>query len=205
MLPRIIDTLIGSALAYLSVRLLWPDWQYKRLPGLLDTALHQNAAYLRAVLEEYQRTSGDDDLTYRVARRAAHRADNALALAWQDMQLEPRNRRRRLDQAFELTYLNHALLSYISAFGAHRQPWQDATAEIRSLTLAVSSALDAIAAALPPPTATAPADFKPLLEEIRRAAHAAPQNLFKYQYTLLYNIADVANQIRQISPQVRAD
>jgi uncharacterized membrane protein (TIGR01666 family) len=204
MLPRIIDTLIGCALAYLSVRLLWPDWQYQRLPGLLDTALHQNAAYLRAVIEEYQRTSGDDDLPYRIARRAAHRADNALALAWQDMQLEPRNRRRRLDQAFELTYLNHALLSYISAFGAHRQPWPDATNEIRSLTLAVSRALDATAA-LTPSTAAVQGDFKPLLDEIRQATHAAPQNLFKYQYTLLYNIADVANQIMQISPQVRAD
>jgi len=203
MLPRLIDTLIGSGLAYLSVRLLWPDWQYRRLPGLLDAALHKNAEYLRAVLAEYRRTSTDDDLPYRIARRAAHRADNALALAWQDMQLEPRNRRRLLDQTFELTYLNHALLSYISAFGAHRQPPGETAAALPPLVHAVQRALDEAADSLNP-AADAHEDVKALLEAIRDAARTAPQDFSKHQFALLYNIADVAHQIIQLTPQVRA-
>lgn len=204
MVPRLLDTLIGSVLAYLSVRLLWPAWQHQRLPALIDTALHKNADYLRAVVAEYRRASIDDDLPYRVARRAAHRADNSLALAWQDMQLEPRNRRRLLEQTFELTYLNHALLSYISAFGAHRQPPGEATAELPPLVHAVQRALDEAADSLRPGTGDAHEDVQALLEAIRDAARAAPQNFSRHQFTLLYNIADVAHQIMQLTPQVRA-
>jgi len=204
MLPRLIDTLIGSALAYLSVRLLWPSWQYQRLPSLLDTALHKNAAYFRAVLAEYRRASTDDDLPYRIARRAAHRADNALALAWQDMQLEPRNRRRLLDQTFELTYLNHALLSYISAFGAHRQPPGETAIDLPALVHPVQRALDEAADSLRPDAGDAHEDVQALLEAIREAARAAPQDFSKHQFTLLYNIADVTHQILRLTPQIRA-
>lgn len=204
MLPRLIDTLIGAGLAYLSVRLLWPAWQHERLPALLDTALHRNADYLRAVTAEYHRASTDDDLPYRIARRAAHRADNALALAWQDMQLEPRNRRQLLDQSFALTYLNHALLSYISAFGAHRQPAGGTAAELPPLVHAVQRALDEAADSLHSAANDAHEDVQALLEAIRTAARAAPQDFSQHQLTLLYNIADVAHQIMQLTPQVRA-
>jgi len=206
MLPRLVDTLIGSVLAYLSVRLIWPAWQYQRLPGLLDTALHKNAAYLRAVLEEYRRAPADDDFPYRIARRAAHRADNALALAWQDMQLEPKKRRQLLDQTFELTYLNHALLSYISAFGAHRQPPSEAAAavEIPPLAHDVLRAIDEASDSLNPATGPDDGHIQALLAEIRRAARAAAPGFARQQFTLLYNIADVADQIVRLAPEVRA-
>lgn len=122
MLPRLFDTVIGSVLALLSARLLWPEWQYKRLPHLLGEALNQSSNYLRVILAEYQRppTVLDDDLEYRVARRRAHRADNGLVTAWRDMQVEPKKYRKSSGQAYRLTNLNHALLSFISAFGAHK-------------------------------------------------------------------------------------
>ena len=202
MLPRLIDTVIGSGLAYLSVRLLWPDWQYRRLPGLLDAALHRNAAYLRAVLAEYRRASTDDDLPYRIARRAAHRADNALALAWQDMQLEPESRRRLLDQTFELTYLNHALLSYISALGAHRQAPGEPAIAIPVQAEEVLRALDEAAEGLNP-AAGAARDLHPLLAQLREATRQAPPGFVRHQFTLLYNLADVTNQIMQVSAKVR--
>lgn len=133
MLPRLVDTLIGSVLAIISVRFLWPNWQYKRLPALITEAIAKNTAYFQAILEGYHQATGEDDLPYRIARREAHRADNALVLAWQDMQFEPRNRQRFRDQAFTFTYLNHALLAYISAFGVHRDQHQSLSPEIVSL------------------------------------------------------------------------
>ena len=62
----------------------------------------------------------DESLDYRVARKCAHLADSELAMAWQSMLVEPSKRRRFLDLCFTLTWRNHALLSYISALGAHR-------------------------------------------------------------------------------------
>jgi len=62
----------------------------------------------------------DESIDYRVARKSAHLADSELAMAWQSMLVEPQKRRRFLDLCFTLTWRNHALLSYISALGAHR-------------------------------------------------------------------------------------
>lgn len=141
MVPRIADTLIGSALAITSVRLLWPNWQYERLPILLAEAIGRNTDYLVAILHAYGEPPADDDLSYRIARRAAHRADNALVLAWQDMQVEPEKRQLFREQAFKLTYLNHALISYLSAFGAQREKHSEMHLDISGLGGEVVSAL----------------------------------------------------------------
>ncbi|MBN2069664.1 MAG: FUSC family protein [Opitutales bacterium] len=199
MLPRIIDTLIGSGLSILAVRLLWPDWQSKRLPVLINDALQKNAAYFAAIIHEYRRSFDDDDLPYRIARRAAHRADNALVLAWQDIQLEPGKRRNFTSQAFTLTYHNHALLSYISAFGAHRQQQHAGAAEMLSIADAVLFALLHATDSATEHTPAQRCDICDLLEQIKVAMQTSQQPVLKQKLTLLYNIADVTRQIARIS------
>ena len=113
--PRIIDTVVGGALAYLSVRFIWPNWQYKQLPGLLLTAVVKNRRYFESIYD-----GSITEEVYLHNRRTAYNADNALTSAWKWMRLEPKNMRRYQDRAFNLTNLNHALLSYISAFGVHK-------------------------------------------------------------------------------------
>lgn len=116
MLPRIFDTLIGGILAYLSVRYIMPDWQYKNLPQLLSNALRRNNAYFKAVYDDTIHSE-----KYAVRRQKAHQADTALTIAWRSIKVEPKGGEEFQQKAFRLTYLNHSLLSYISAFGAHRQ------------------------------------------------------------------------------------
>lgn len=114
-IPRIIDTVIGSLLAYLSVRFIWPDWQYKQLPGLLLNAVEKNRRYFESIFD-----GSISEEAYLHNRRTAYNADNALTSAWKWMRLEPKSKRRYQDNAFTLTNLNHAILSYISAFGVHK-------------------------------------------------------------------------------------
>ena len=115
MLPRIIDTLVGGAITYLVVRFVWPDWQYKQLPKLLHTAVVKNKRYFESI---YKGGMSEED--YGHNRRTAYNADNALTSAWKGMRLEPKHTRQYQERAFNLTILNHALLSYISAFGVHK-------------------------------------------------------------------------------------
>ena len=115
MLPRIVDTIIGGGLAYLVVRYLWPDWQYRKLPELLHAAVAKNKRYFESI---YNKSVPDPE--YQHNRRAAHNADNALTSAWKGMRLEPKRKRQYRQKAYNLTYLNHTLLSYISAFGVHK-------------------------------------------------------------------------------------
>ena len=116
MVPRIIDTLIGGLLAYLVVRFIWPDWQYKHLPVLLHTAVAKNKRYFQSIYD-----TSLTETQYLHNRRSAHNADNALTSAWKDMRLEPKSKRRYQQKALRLTDLNHALLSYISAFAVHNR------------------------------------------------------------------------------------
>lgn len=205
MLPRVIDTLIGSSIAILSVRLLWPAWQHKRLPGLLNEALRKNAAYFSAVIDEYQSVEEEDDLSYRIVRRQAHRADNALALAWQGMQLEPRKRRMFMKQAFQMTYENHALLSYVSAFGAHRRLNKEFSMEIIPLAEGVLQALHCAESKLADTEVEQDICVRELLERISDYMGSTSNSVVKQQLTLLYNIADVTYQIMVLSASIKQE
>lgn len=191
MIPRLIDTLIGSALAFISVRFLWPDWQQRKLPGLLEQALVKNTRYFEAILDEYKHLGKKDDLDYRIARRQAHQADNALALAWQDMQVEPKKQKQFREQAFTLTYLNHALLSYLSALGAHREEQPESHPEMPVLAGAIQKILNQAGRVA---AADSSHQILEILDRIRQLMNQAEPGS-RQQFVLLYNIAEVTQQL----------
>lgn len=115
MLPRIIETVIGGVLAYLLVRFVWPGWQYKQLPTLLQRAIFRNKRYFESIFD-----GTVTEEAYLHNRRSAYNADNELTSAWKGMRLEPKKQKVYRDRAFNLSNLNHALLSYISALGVHK-------------------------------------------------------------------------------------
>lgn len=199
MVPRLLDTVIGSVLAIISVRFLWPNWQYKRLPALITEAIAKNTSYFQAILEEYRQSTGEDDLPYRITRREAHRADNALVLAWQDMQFEPRNRQRFREHAFTLTYLNHALLAYISAFGVHRDQRKALNSETAHLAQEIIEVLQQTSQAVISGKPTDNYQIKDILEQIRQRLPGSGQLIPEQQLTSLYNIAEVTGQILELA------
>ncbi|HBR1003813.1 TPA: YccS family putative transporter [Klebsiella quasipneumoniae subsp. quasipneumoniae] len=119
-LPRIIDTLIGCAIAWAAVSFIWPDWKFRNLPRALDRALNANCRYLDAILEQYHQ-GRDNRLAYRVARRDAYNRDAELASVVSNLSTEPRADAAQRETAFRLLCLNHTFTSYISALGAHRE------------------------------------------------------------------------------------
>ena len=118
-LPRLLDTMIGSLIAAAAMFLVLPDWQGRRLGAVAAEALQAHAQYLREIMSQYA-TGKDDDLDYRLARRVAHNADAALSAALSHMLQEPRWVRRHARVGLQLLVLSHTLLSYLSALGAHR-------------------------------------------------------------------------------------
>ncbi|CAD5107336.1 YccS family putative transporter [Zestomonas carbonaria] len=120
LVPRLVDTLIGSLIAALAVFLILPDWQGRRLDAVLANTLSCNARYLREIMRQYE-TGKRDDLAYRLARRNAHNADAALSTTLGNMLLEPGHFRKDAETGFRFLVLSHTLLSYLSALGAHRE------------------------------------------------------------------------------------
>lgn len=119
-IPRIIDTLIGCAIAWAAVSFIWPDWRFRNLPRVLERAIDANCRYLDAILEQYHQ-GRDNRMAYRIARRDAHNRDAELASVVSNMSTEPGASTELRDAAFRLLCLNHTFTSYISALGAHRE------------------------------------------------------------------------------------
>ncbi|TLU68659.1 TIGR01666 family membrane protein [Enterobacter sp. MF024] len=119
-LPRVIDTLIGCAIAWAAVSFIWPDWRFRNLPRVLDRAMNANCRYLDAILEQYHQ-GRDNRLAYRIARRDAYNRDAELASVVSNMSTEPRATAETREVAFRLLCLNHTFTSYIAALGAHRE------------------------------------------------------------------------------------
>lgn len=190
MFPRIMDTLIGGIIAYLVVRFVWPDWQYRQLPRLLLQAVMKNKRYFESI---YEGTVTEE--AYLHNRRTAYNADNALTSAWKGMRLEPKNTRQYEESAFKLTNLNHALLSYISAFGIHKNA-EYLTPEERAFCRDVSVVLHFVTELL-----TGTAD-KSQLEPLLQSANCWEDNIEKLQKDetnrragLIYNIAHVSREL----------
>lgn len=123
-LPRMIDTLIGCALAWFGVSFIFPDWKFRRLPRNIRRSLNAQCEYLTEVIEQYK-NGRNNGLKYRVVRRAAHNNDADVASLISTLATEPDFDPTQKSQAFEFLCLNHTLLSYIAALGAHREKIAD--------------------------------------------------------------------------------
>ncbi|QEY24970.1 YccS family putative transporter [Neisseria animalis] len=116
---RIIDTVIGSVLAWAAVSYLWPDWRYLTLKLTAAKALGGNGAYLDKILEQLQHGSRDD-VSYRTVRRQAHERIAALSSSLSEMSSEPKKYGSQIADGFTLLKHSYALMGYISALGAYR-------------------------------------------------------------------------------------
>lgn len=202
LIPRVLDTFTGALLSFLAIRFLWPNWQHKQLPILLSEALLNNAKYFKQIWCEYQ-IKQKDDYDYRLARRLAHKSDNALTLAWQSMQVEPKKRKKLMQQAFTLTYLNHALLSHISAFGALRyeltSELEDTEMIVKKIEIALNQASDKLNKNA---NDKIEIQLKPILIELKELINDETLKKKQQQLRLLYNIAGVSNKLLRESESI---
>ncbi|MGM0619940.1 MAG: FUSC family membrane protein [Bacteroidota bacterium] len=194
MIPRLIDTLLGALLSFITIRFLWPGWQYRRMPELISKALQKNMGYLQAVVTEYEKIS-TDDLAYRIARRDAHLADNDLAQAWNSMRQEPKSKQKLMQHAFTLTFLNHALLSHISALGAHRESNLVVIENLTEISRQVTEVLNKAGNYLLNREQQISDDLSPLLLDLQKQIVSTGSGLKKQNLRIIYNIADTASKI----------
>lgn len=140
--PRLIDTLIGGALAAAVMLLVLPDWRERELHHRLADALEAQAAYLRVIFDQY-RTGRKDDLVYRIARRDAHNADAAVSSHVSTAIKDPRGARTDSREALAVLACAQTLIGHLSTLGAHRQVLA-AEADGERLAQAVEHIADAL-------------------------------------------------------------
>ncbi len=113
---RVIDTVIGSAIAVIANYILLPSWEADNLKQVLLSALKMNKKYLLATQAFYQDTS-KHKLSYNVARKEAFLAISNLNAAFQRMTQDPKSKQKEFQLIYEIVTINQTMVSAIAAIG----------------------------------------------------------------------------------------
>ena len=110
---RIIDTLIGCAIAFSASYFLFPNWESEQLKTHMQGIIKANALYLQKII---QALSGEKIgvLEYKLARKEVYLNSANLSALFQRMVSEPKSKQSSRSQVQQFVVLNHILFSNIA-------------------------------------------------------------------------------------------
>lgn len=112
-LERVIDTLIGSGIAFISSYLILPSWESYQLKKYMTDMLQANLKYLEATYNKLG--TNESTLTeYKLARKEVYVKTANLAAAFQRMLNEPKAKQHKATEVHKFVVLNHVLSSYLA-------------------------------------------------------------------------------------------
>ncbi|GEO10322.1 FUSC family protein [Segetibacter aerophilus] len=117
---RIVDTLIGSVIAFIASIFLFPSWERKKFKPIMVTMLSDVKEYFSVVAEAF---SGRqiDPLAKQLARKNALVALANLSDAFNRMISEPKSQQQGVELLHHFVVLNHMLTSYIATLSHYLQ------------------------------------------------------------------------------------
>jgi len=120
---RILDTIVGAALAFTANYLLWPSWEFLNIKLFLEKSIQANRNYLSEI-SVYYNTKGEATTSYKLARKQAFIEIGNLMTSFQRMLQEPKSKQKQLKMIYKLVELNHTLLSSSASLGTYVQTHQ---------------------------------------------------------------------------------
>jgi uncharacterized membrane protein YccC len=124
---RVIDTMIGAALATVGNLTLWPSWEFLGIKNTIAESIRSNKEYLNEVAHYYEK-KGKVSTGYKVSRKEAFLGIGNLSSAFQRMAQEPRSKQKNLKEIYEVVTLNHSFLSSLASIGTYIQNHQTTAA-----------------------------------------------------------------------------
>ncbi|WP_432714538.1 FUSC family membrane protein [Pedobacter sp.] len=117
---RIIDTILGSGLAFLGSYLLFPNWEHEKLKDAMVATLKANVNYFEQVTILYFEKT--QSLTsYKVARKEVYVTTANMASLFQRMFSEPKSKQMYMKEMHQFTALNHLLASYVATLSLYNK------------------------------------------------------------------------------------
>jgi uncharacterized membrane protein (TIGR01666 family) len=110
---RMLDTLIGSIIAFFSSYVVLPNWEYFQFKNFMREVLIANYHYLHNVAEALSGKKSDV-LSYKLARKDVYVSSANLGSAFQRMLTEPKSKQQNIKEYHKFVVLNHMLSSYIA-------------------------------------------------------------------------------------------
>jgi uncharacterized membrane protein (TIGR01666 family) len=110
---RVLDTLIGCAIAFSASYFLFPSWEADQLHSFMKGIVKANAIYLQKIVLAL---SGHkvSMLEYKLARKDVYLNSANLSAAFQRMLSEPKSKQTSQSQVQQFVVLNHILFSNIA-------------------------------------------------------------------------------------------
>jgi uncharacterized membrane protein (TIGR01666 family) len=119
---RVIDTAIGSAIAFLANILIIPSWEHERIVDFMTAALEANTAYFRDVTGAFLGRPATVH-QYKLSRKKAFVALANLSDALSRMLNEPRSQQKRITEMHQFVVSNHMLTSHIATLAYYAEPY----------------------------------------------------------------------------------
>ncbi len=113
LMDRVIDTGIGSAIAFAANFLLVPAWEHEQIKKYMVAAIKSCLAYYKTVSFPFTGT-GISDLEFKLSRKEAFVSLANLSEAFSRMLAEPKSKQKDSKAVHQLVVLTHTLTSHIA-------------------------------------------------------------------------------------------
>ena len=110
---RIIDTAIGSSIAFIATYLIFPTWEFEQVQENLRDVIHANVNYLVKIAETITGRSVSTT-EYKLARKDIYVKSANLSAAFERMTSEPKSKQRKIKEIHKFVVLSHILSSYLA-------------------------------------------------------------------------------------------
>lgn len=110
---RVIDTLIGSAIAFIASYLIFPNWESFKFKMILCDMLKANLQYYEVIIAKLSGQFTNPTL-YKLARKNVYVNTANLGAAFKRMLNEPKNKQHKTSEVQKFVVLNHILTSYLA-------------------------------------------------------------------------------------------
>ncbi len=114
---RIIDTVIGSTIAFIASYLIFPSWEFELIQENLLEVINANVNYLIKIAETVLGKE-PDTIEYKLARKDVYVKSANLSSAFERMTSEPKSKQRKIKEVHKFVVLNHILSSYIATIAS---------------------------------------------------------------------------------------
>lgn len=115
---RVLDTIVGAALAAAGNFILWPKWESQALEEFIANSIEANKNCFIEI-DIYYHDKSELRASYKLARKKAFLEMGNLSAAFQRLTQEPKSRQENSALIFEITVLNQTFLSALASMGTY--------------------------------------------------------------------------------------
>jgi uncharacterized membrane protein (TIGR01666 family) len=118
---RIVDTLIGSAIAFITTIAIVPEWEHKTIRSYMIPMLQHNREYFSVIAKAFIEEEQVPLNSLQLARKNALVSLANLSDAFNRMLSEPKSQQKEIEHLHQFVVLNHRLTSHIATLFHYHQ------------------------------------------------------------------------------------